>query len=354
MTRDMRTKISICITLIFSLSGAFILLSEDAARPQSPSQAAEPVLDLGSFPAKDKKEAVFRIANPGDKTLKIIGIRHTCGACVGAAVSKNEIEPGGSADLKIGIPAFSMSGKFRKNIYVETDLPSGRFLNFTITGNSVPVVAVTPEGLVNVGRIASGCEFSSELGLAPNFKGVELGDPSVKCTCPASARLAKKGDGYVLHLTIAPPASFSGEFRCTASLPVKSPEGWKPVEIQIAGNVGFMLVAVPSAIHLPPASDKEVRKTFDIRLLAGPGSSLDAGSIRVESPDGAEFSFIQTDRASVRAEVSFSLKCLEKLRNTGPSEIRFSTETGLCAKIRIGVDRGMLTPSGRPAETPAQ
>lgn len=76
--------------------------------------------DLGTV------DAIFQVVNEGDKPIRILEASATCG-CTVPEFSKNNIEPGDTASLKVTYAATGRPGKFSKNVYVKTsDAPSVR------------------------------------------------------------------------------------------------------------------------------------------------------------------------------------------------------------------------------------
>lgn len=74
--------------------------------------------DLGSV------DAVFHIVNEGEKPIRILEARATCG-CTVPEYSRADIAPGDTASLKVTYAATGRPGKFDKNVYVKTsDAPS--------------------------------------------------------------------------------------------------------------------------------------------------------------------------------------------------------------------------------------
>lgn len=74
--------------------------------------------DLGSV------DAVFHVVNEGEKPIRILEARATCG-CTVPEYSRADIAPGDTASLKVTYAATGRPGRFDKNVYVKTsDAPS--------------------------------------------------------------------------------------------------------------------------------------------------------------------------------------------------------------------------------------
>lgn len=88
-------------------------------------QWLQPTHDFGAF-SEDigSVDAIFQMVNNGDKPVRILDARATCG-CTRPVVPKGEIAPGDTAEIKVTYLASGRPGRFSKNIYVKTsDKPS--------------------------------------------------------------------------------------------------------------------------------------------------------------------------------------------------------------------------------------
>ena len=123
------------------------ILSIAALADGNPKVTVEgsPSVDFGRYPAKNSKEAVFKIANRGGTPLKIVRIRKTC-SCIEASCEKKQLEPEESAELRAVIAANSIRGPYSKTIYVETNDPEKRFLCLTVSGEAATVENAAPAG----------------------------------------------------------------------------------------------------------------------------------------------------------------------------------------------------------------
>ena len=101
------------------------------------------VADFGSYPAAESKEHTFQLVNATQETVKIKKIRSTCGCLVGQ-ISASEILPGKALEIQTQVKANSVSGKFSKILYVETDLAGRRFIRLELKGTAQPLVEITP------------------------------------------------------------------------------------------------------------------------------------------------------------------------------------------------------------------
>ena len=108
--------------------------------------------DFGRYPARERKEASYRIRNSGDELLKILKVRSTCGACAEISCTPRELKPGDTATVRAVILGNSIFGKYRKFIYLQTSDPAKKTIRLTIAGHAVPLVEVAPTRKVHAGR----------------------------------------------------------------------------------------------------------------------------------------------------------------------------------------------------------
>ncbi len=90
--------------------------------------------DFGAF-SEDlaSVDAVFQFINAGDKPVRILDARATCG-CTRPDVTKGAIEPGDTAYVKVTYLATGRPGRFSKNVYVKTSEDPHRPKTLTING----------------------------------------------------------------------------------------------------------------------------------------------------------------------------------------------------------------------------
>jgi len=90
--------------------------------------------DFGAF-SEDlaSVDAVFHFINAGDKPVRILDARATCG-CTRPDVTKGAIEPGDTAYVKVTYLATGRPGRFSKNVYVKTSDDPHRPKTLTING----------------------------------------------------------------------------------------------------------------------------------------------------------------------------------------------------------------------------
>ncbi len=270
-----------------------------------------PKTDLGEFPANKEREAVFKLANQGAGTLKVLNISKVCG-CLEASASSMDIAPGGTAEIKARILANSVQGAFAKNFHVSTNDPRNPITTLTVSGTAKPVAKVAPKDIIYAGQLKTGAAWEQVLTLEPTEPGVELGQPLVESTYPARADLKPLPDGkYELKLT-ADLDKAKGDLRITASVPVLKPAGWKPVEALVAAKVGAEFVSIPGKMFAPPQADSGFTAKFQLKL-AGAAPTPEKVAWRPDLP-GVVFKFQPPDeRGAMAATAEFTPDALKRI-----------------------------------------
>lgn len=193
-------------------------------------------VDFGTYPAKERKEAFYKITNKGKGILKIGRIRKTCG-CAEAKIDKKEIKPGEFGTLKAVVLGDSIYGGYRKNVYVASNDPKQKFLTLTVAGKAIPIITIKPKTNIYAGHIPAEKEWKQEFHLIPTKLGVKLLEPIIEGKIDAKATLIKKTEKlYQLMVTIKPEKGKQA-FKCKVKVPVKKPKGWKAAEVLIMGKI---------------------------------------------------------------------------------------------------------------------
>ena len=193
------------------------------------------IADFGTFPANKKQSATFIIKNTGDKDLKIIKIRKTCG-CSATKLSKKVILPGQSATLIADIKENSIAGPFSKNIYVESNAKNSRFLRLTLSGKAVPLLQVFPKKYLYMGTLTPGKPSSYSFKLKASQADVKLKLMPSKNNFPVQTSLKKLNDKEFLLKVIATSDKPDQILNARVIVNIISPEGWPPIEIKLMGK----------------------------------------------------------------------------------------------------------------------
>lgn len=199
-------------------------------------------VDFGSYPANERRVAVFELINRGNAPLRIGNIRKTCG-CAETRLEKSLLLPGTATLLETEIKAASISGSYSKAIYVESNDPNQRFLRLTLAGNAVPLVKVMPRENLYFGSVAAGKASVYVFELATSRHGVIAAVDSVKADFPLQAVLRRKPDpetGYTLSVTVVPEVSACPQktmLDAEITIIIAEPAGWPPIKITLQGRI---------------------------------------------------------------------------------------------------------------------
>jgi hypothetical protein len=188
------------------------------------------VADFGAYPAAESREHTFRLVNATGETVKIRKIRSTCG-CLISQVSASELVPGKALEIRTQVKANSVSGKFSKTIYVETDMAGRRFIRLELKGTAQPLVEVKPSAQFYAGKLKAGREYEFRFELLPSQSGVEL-----SAAADSGCRLEKSEGKWFAVCRLTPAdgtAIVEKEFR----IDIVSPAGQPPISIRIRGTL---------------------------------------------------------------------------------------------------------------------
>ena len=295
-----------------------------AAGPKA-EVVGEGKVELGRYPARERKEASYQVRNAGDGVLKILKVRSTCGACAEVSCEPRELKPGDTATVKAVILGNSIFGKYRKFIYLQTSDPASKAIRLTIAGHAVPLVEVEPKRKVHAGRLPVGEPWSHTFRLTCTEAGIRLDQPAVESNYPVEATLepaAGKPHGCELRLALTPQAA-NGDLKCVIRVPVTGADAGKDehVELTLTAAVGGTLVVFPAAVSVPATSDKPVRRAFSLKLVGGEGLAFDARHIRWDKVDGVTIDFGQGEAQSILATATFAPRFVSG--DTAPRTITF-------------------------------
>lgn len=194
------------MTFIRSLFLFLILVSKCIPSQEltvSPSAAF-----LGEFPSWEGAQMAFSMKNEMAHPVRLLRVRSSC-SCAIADFQLCTLAPGQATTVAVRIPPNTLSGKFTRMVYVETDAPDQEFVPLTLSGTALPAVAVQPKGEVYLGRLVAGKiqNYSFLLRVAHPDISLEL-LPSEAGEGEAEATLVRRNDTtYAMELSFTPDAS---------------------------------------------------------------------------------------------------------------------------------------------------
>jgi len=234
-------------------------------------------VDMGAFPAYEKRTAVFSVINIGNASLDITKVRHSCG-CATSFATPSRLKPKETASIRIATIPGSLKGKFEKIAYVESTDPYQPVIKLVFKGNAEPLVTISPQRYVYAGRIALNTPWTKRFKLIRNRTDVRLGTPVVTGNYKTDSAISPV-DGeeaaHALDLTIL-PADTPGRVKVQVNIPVLHPTNHPPLTIVVATKIGDEAFAIPHRLTLP-TDGETVSRQFRLRVVA-----LQPGSKRLE------------------------------------------------------------------------
>lgn len=118
------------------------------------SEWLDNVHDFGVFNEDlGQVETTFRLVNQGDKPMRILDARATCG-CTTPSFNKGDIAPGDTALLHVAYSATGRPGQFEKYVYVRTSDNPSQQRTLTLRGTVIGATATIRSRFpVNAGRL---------------------------------------------------------------------------------------------------------------------------------------------------------------------------------------------------------
>ena len=161
---------------------------------------------LGRFPAWEGRRLSVAVRNAGRGPVRLLGARSSCG-CLSAEFRPCTLAPGEETSLEVSVAANSLSGEFRRALFLETDAPGEEFVKVEVSGTAVPAVEVRPRREVYLGRVEAGRPRTFVFRLAPAEPAMELRLlPASPGDGAAEASLMRREGGYDLSLSFTPDA----------------------------------------------------------------------------------------------------------------------------------------------------
>ena len=198
-------------------------------------------VELGSFSARQKRTATFRLRNSGDAELTIRRIRQTCG-CFTVAIDRPTLSPAAEAVVTVDLIPQSVSHRFRKTVYIHSSDPARPVTRLHVSGDAIPTVEVLPNSSIFVGRVPLGTAIQRRFHLRLNERGVTFGEPTA---LPAAAGRAVELSlpsvttnvpySVPVLITLMPPSP-PGRFTHTVTIPIASPTGCRPITVKVFGE----------------------------------------------------------------------------------------------------------------------
>ena len=266
----------------------FLLVATVAMAEPRIEVVGKDTIDFGKYNAWEKRVARYTIRNAGDKLLKIIKVRKTCG-CASAVCDKKELKPGEQATVEVIILPSSIFHLYSKNTFVESNDPATRFLKLTVAGNAIPLIEAKPKDFVYAGRLKAKKPWDYTFQLSATGQPVQLGKPKVESNFPVDVSLSptnQAASAFTLGVTLKPVAE-SGDWDCKIEVPIVSPTNHVPLKLGVSAKLGAQLAALPGIAYMP-VSDGPLTKRFSFRVLGQRSRVLNPKELRCPEDEGVK------------------------------------------------------------------
>lgn len=173
------------------ISACLCLLAVGAPAAVAALQWKTTDIEFKTAVGQEAAVAVFPFRNAGDKPVRILSLDPSC-SCMAAEPTKELYAPGEAGEIRVTTALTGYVGHLRRAIAVETDDPTGRFFELTLTLDIPEPVVISPRFLLWKVRDKPE-EKSLEIALAEPGK-TKLGE--VECRPPLfSVRLTPEQGG---------------------------------------------------------------------------------------------------------------------------------------------------------------
>lgn len=291
-------------------------------------------IDLGAYPAREKREAVFELRNAGDASLVIRSVRETCG-CAKTQLSRDTVPPGETATITITMLAGAIKGPYSKDFYVDSDDPKQRFFTLRVAGNARPLADILPKDTLYAGRLKVGDLWRQVFEIVPTAPNVELDSPIVDCAYPLKAYLSRRENGHYLVECRLTPFDAGPDLNAKITLPVRAPSEWEPLVIRVSATVGKGLLPLPDKIHLPSRISGPTTLSLKLRLLGGMPGEPKPNQIFWDDTPGMDVSFTPEGETDVQAHIVFSENLALSVEPGKTMELEFHYPQARPARVHV-------------------
>ena len=302
--------------------------------------------DFGNVEQGSTARHAFVFTNHGPGILKLTPGATTCSACTIAALEKNEVPPGESANVTVEYQASGAKPEFRQTATILTNDPRRSRVELTISGKATSKYLVLPRP-IDFGNVPAGepAQANAQLRyfLPGEIRVVEhhFEDPATAAlfelrTEPLTAEEARREDaesGCALVLSLKPGLPL-GTFRQTIRLTLEMEPGGQRAEqvVSVTGTiVGDLSIVGPGW-----RSDVSVLSLGNVNSGAGATRKLTL-LVRGAARGQVEIEAIKLDPPQVRVKVGDRTPLSETVDQI-PIEIEIPP--GLPAAVRLGTDQG--------------
>lgn len=192
--------------------------------------------NLGTFDEGEQVVRVFTIKNVGKDTLFIEDVSTSCG-CAVAEQSASYVAPGGLVQLKVKIDTNELSGRVKKEIFVDSNDPSRKELTIELHAVIMPMIQVEPR-YVNFRDLKRGTTVNKVIVMTNRtnvpivFKSVSVADSQITAEIVDKVLYPNKETHLLLTCTPLNIGKLIGRVRLITNHPKKP-----TVNISYVGNI---------------------------------------------------------------------------------------------------------------------
>jgi hypothetical protein len=253
-----------------------------------------------------KLQKTFKISPTGTKPLKITSIGVSCDSCSSIQVSKRNIPPGETAEVKVIVDTSKFYGPFERTVRLLTDDPNRPSIDLTVKGIAIRPVISVPQKVVfdkvlhNQGATK---EIILQPGRFPEWDGSMTGAPVIEdfnvvdCNLPKKISWLSVGEPnkaiykedltysqvthYKIPVHLSPDAPL-GRINQTIIFKTDVAGDWV-VKVPVVGEIVLPIVAEPSTITFGPVKrGHQVQKQMVLKDQSG--SNFEIKSIVADVP----------------------------------------------------------------------
>ena len=155
------------VVLLMSLTLCSLFLWLHGCSPSQPPKIVVPNWEY-QFPEPlvigSEITTTFAFTNAGNTPLRIMNIDADCG-CVATNLSLTHIPPGGSGTIQVKVD--QDVGKFRQNVYLQSNDPITPVVNLQVSGTILPVVTFPKQ--IDLGQVEKGKHVTRSIELTNNL-----------------------------------------------------------------------------------------------------------------------------------------------------------------------------------------
>ena len=282
---------------------------------------------LGKIKSYETQSVCFRFKNNGNVPAEIRNLISTC-ACISGSVDKKLIQPQEEAVITVVLDPATVTGGFKRVLWVDTNDPAWPRIGLTVSGEVFPLFAGLPKAGPQPIILEEGVTWTNRFTFTQTETNLFLGAPLIATdtnTLRAVATLVtnnQKKTSFDVTLLVTPLAT--GRHPLTLSIPVEGYSNMPPVTLVYSMRVGLALKVVPSKILLSP-SDQPLTRRLNIALSEG-FARLSAESLTwAPQREGVSVKVQKNPRtSSLSVTLTLSPEAIAKLRQEKDAQLTFT------------------------------